>query len=152
MENSHRGSKEGQRRRQRKTNEDKRLRQKSVERESGVTNPSEDHRRNVVAFNGRNRDMRGCWLIGCPETAAEKGVAAVSRIFPGNAMERQSGKNQGNGLQPSPQNHHEMMVATERRNPVNIIFYLSKVISPMFLGGVRTPRSPRIRQIHTRPL
>ena len=48
-------------------------------------------------------------------------------------------------------NHHEMMVATEKRNPVNIIFYLSKVISLMFLVSVRTLRSPRIRKIYTRP-
>ena len=47
-------------------------------------------------------------------------------------------------------NHHEMMVTTEKRNPVNIIFYLSIVISPMFLGSVRTTRFPKIRKIHTR--
>ena len=47
-------------------------------------------------------------------------------------------------------NHHEMMVATEKRNPVNITFYLSKVISPMILDSVRTLRFPRIRKIHTR--
>ena len=47
-------------------------------------------------------------------------------------------------------NHHEMMVATEKRNPVNIIFYLSKVISAMFLDSVRTPRFPKLRKIHTR--
>ena len=29
-------------------------------------------------------------------------------------------------------NHHEMMVAAEKRNPVNIIFYLSKVIPRCF--------------------
>ena len=49
-------------------------------------------------------------------------------------------------------NHHEMMVATEKRNPVNIVFYLSKVIFPMFLDSVRTLRSPKKRKIHTRPL
>ena len=47
-------------------------------------------------------------------------------------------------------NHHEMMVATEKRNPVNTISYLSKVISPMFLDSVRTLRFPKIRKIHTR--
>ena len=40
-------------------------------------------------------------------------------------------------------------VATEKTNPVNITFYLSKVNSPMFLDSVRTPRFPRIRKIHT---
>ena len=29
-------------------------------------------------------------------------------------------------------NHHEMLVATKERNSVNIIFYLSKVISLIF--------------------
>ena len=47
-------------------------------------------------------------------------------------------------------NHHEMMVATEKRNLVNIVFYLSKVISPMFLDSVRTPRFPKIIKLHTR--
>ena len=47
-------------------------------------------------------------------------------------------------------NHHEMMVGTEKRNPVNIIFYSSRVISPMFLDSVRTPRFPKMRKIHTR--
>ena len=58
-------------------------------------------------------------------------------------MERQRGKIMGMGC-----NHHEMMVATEKRNPVNIIFYLVKVISPVFLDRVRTPRFPRLRKIH----
>ena len=48
-------------------------------------------------------------------------------------------------------NHHEMMVATEKRNPVNLIFYLSKVISPMFLDSVRTPRFP-VHKKNTYPL
>ena len=39
-------------------------------------------------------------------------------------------------------NHHEMMVATEKRNPVNITFYLSKVISPMFLESSPHPKIP----------
>ena len=47
-------------------------------------------------------------------------------------------------------NHHEMMVATEKRDPVNIVFYLIKVISAMFLDSVRTPRFPKIRKIPTR--
>ena len=47
-------------------------------------------------------------------------------------------------------NHHEMMVATKKRNPMNIIFYLSKVFSPMFLDSVRTLRFPKIRILHTR--
>ena len=48
-------------------------------------------------------------------------------------------------------NHHEMIVAMEKRNPVNIIFYLSKVISPMFVDSVRNPKiPPSIRKIHTR--
>ena len=38
-------------------------------------------------------------------------------------------------------NHHEMMVATEKRNPMNIIFYLVKVISPVFLDRAR-PKIP----------
>ena len=42
-------------------------------------------------------------------------------------MERQGGKIMGMGC-----NHHEMMVVTEKRNPVNIIFYLVEVISPVF--------------------
>ena len=42
------------------------------------------------------------------------------------------------------------MVVMEKRNPVNIVFYLSKVISPMFLDRVRTLRFLKIRKIHTR--
>ena len=47
-------------------------------------------------------------------------------------------------------NHHEMMVATEKFNPVNITFSLCKVISPMFLDCFRTLRFPKIRKIYTR--
>ena len=46
-----------------KTTEDERRRKTMGEvsgKGSGVTNPGENHRRNVVAFNGRNRDMRNC--------------------------------------------------------------------------------------------
>ena len=39
-------------------------------------------------------------------------------------------------------NHHEIMVATEKRNPVNIIFYLSKVISLMLLDSCPSPKIP----------
>ena len=42
--------------------------------------------------------------------------------------------------------HHEMMVATEKRNLVNIIFYLSKVISPVLLDSVRLIRFLKIRK------
>ena len=38
----------------------------------GVTNPSENHQRNVVAFNRRNWDMRDCGLVGYQEMTAEK--------------------------------------------------------------------------------
>ena len=72
-------------------------------------------------------------------------MAAISRSMRGNAIERQRRKIMGTAC-----NHPEMMVATEKRNPVNITFYLSKVISPMFLDSVCTPRFPRIRKIHTR--
>ena len=108
----------------------------------GVTNPGENHRRNVVAFNGRNQDMRECRLIGCREKSAEKRCGEECGGMPSNGKEE---KITGAGC-----NHHEMMVAKEKRNPVNIIFYLSKVISPMFLDSVRTPRFSRMRKIHTR--
>ena len=85
-------------------------------------------------------------MIGCRETTAEKRVwlqsAAACGGMPWNGKEE---KIIGTGC-----NHHEMMVATEKRNPVNIVFYLSKVISPMFLDSVRTLRFPKIRKIHTR--
>ena len=72
--------------------------------------------------------MRDCWLIGCPETTAGKRVwlrsAAARGVMPWNGKEE---KIMGTGS-----NHHEMMVAAEKRNPVKITFYLSKVISPMF--------------------
>ena len=45
-------------------------------------------------------------------------------------------------------NHYEIMVTTEKRNSVNIVFYLSKVISPKSLDSVCTPRFPKIRKIH----
>ena len=47
-------------------------------------------------------------------------------------------------------NHHEMMAATEKRIPVNIIFYLVKVISPVFSDSIRILRFPKIRKIHAR--
>ena len=107
-----------------------------------MTNPRENHRRNVVAPNGRNRDMRDCRLIGCQEKSAGRGCEEEYGGMPSNGKEE---KITGTGC-----NHHEMMVATKKRNPVNIIFYLSKVISPMFLDSVRTLRFPKIRNIHTR--
>ena len=45
-------------------------------------------------------------------------------------------------------NHHEMMVATEKRK--RIIFYLVEVISPVFLDSVCISRFPTIRKINTR--
>ena len=81
-----------------------------------------------MAINGRNRDMRVCWIIGYRETTAEKRVwqrsAAACGGMPWNGKEERI---MGTGC-----NHHEMMVATEKRNPVNIIFYLVEVISPLF--------------------
>ena len=62
-----------------------------------------------------------------------------------NAMEWQGGKNHANGLQPSWDDGCD-----EERNPMNIIFYLVKVISLVFLDSLQTPRIPRIRKIHTR--
>ena len=54
--------------------------------------------------------------------------------MPSNGKEE---KIMGTGCNP-----HDMMVATKKRNPVNITFYLSKVISPMFLDSVRNPKIP----------
>ena len=86
---------------------------------SGVTNPSENRRRNVVAFNGLNRDMRECWLTGLSGDDREKRVwlqsAAACGGMPSNGKQE---KIIGTGC-----NHHMMMVAMEKRNPV-IIFYL----------------------------
>ena len=78
--------------------------------------------------------MRDCWLIGCQEKSAGRGCGEECGGMPSNGKEE---KITGTGC-----NHHEMMVATVKRNPVNIIFYLSKVISPMFLDSVRNSRSP----------
>ena len=82
-----------------------------------------------MALNGRYGDMWDCWLIGCQETTAEKRVwqrsAPACGGMPWNGKEE---KITGMGC-----NHHLMMVATEKRDPVNITFYLSKVISPMFI-------------------
>ena len=68
--------------------------------------------------------MRDCRLIGCQERSAEIGCGEECGGMPSNGKEE---KIMGTGC-----NHHEMILATEKRNPVNIIFYLNKVISPMF--------------------
>ena len=86
--------------------------------------------------------MQDCRLIGCQEKSAGKGCEEECGGRPSNDKEE---KITGKGC-----NHHEMMVTTEKRNPVNIVFYLSKVISPMFLDSVRTLRFPKIRKLHTR--
>ena len=77
-----------------KTTEDERRRKTTEEvsgTDEGVTNPSENHQRNVVAFNGRNSDMRDCWIIGYRETIAEKrvwqGSAAACGGMPWNGKE-----------------------------------------------------------------
>ena len=108
-----------------------------------MTNPRENHRRNAVALKRRNRDMRDCRLIGCREKSAGRGCGEECGGMPSNGKEE---KITGTGC-----NHHEMMVATKKRNPVNIIFYLSKVNSPMFLDCVRTQRFPVYKK-NTYPL
>ena len=60
---------------------------------TGGDKPGENHRRNVVAFNGWNRGMRDCPLIGCQETTGRKGCGCGQPQNAGNAMERQGGKN-----------------------------------------------------------
>ena len=75
----------------------------------------------------------------------KEGMTAISRSMRGMPWNGKEEKIMGTGC-----NHHEMMVATEKRNPVNITFYLSKVISPMFLDSVRNLRFPKPRKIHTR--
>ena len=49
----------------------------------------------------------------------------VSRRMPWNGKEEK--------IMGTVCNHHEMMVAMEKRIPVNLIFYLVKVMSPLFL-------------------
>ena len=73
-------------------------------------------------------DVRDCWLIGCQVTTAGKRVwlrpAAACGGMPWNGKKEK--------IMATGCNHHEIMAATEKRNPVTITFYLSKVISPMF--------------------
>ena len=66
------------------------------------------------------------------------GVAAISHSMRGMPWNGKEEKIMGTGC------NHELMVATKKRNPVNRIFYLSEVISPIFLASVRTvrPRKP----------
>ena len=55
-----------------------------------------------MAFNGRNLGCAGLLVDRLSgDNNGKKGVAAVSRSMRGNAMERQKGKNHGNGLQSS---------------------------------------------------
>ena len=93
-----------------------------------------------MAHKGRGRNQ-DCRLIGCQGKSARRGCGEECGGMPSNSKEE---KITGVGC-----NHHEMMVAMKKRNHVNIIFYLSKVISPMFLDSVHTLRSPKIRKIHT---
>ena len=88
--------------------------------------------------------MRDCRLIGCQEKSAGRGCGEECGGMPSNGKEE---KITGTGC-----NHHEMMVATKKRNPVNIIFYLSKVISPTFLDSVRNPKIPPVYKKNTYPL
>ena len=55
-----------------------------------------------MAFNGRNLGCAGLLFDRLSGNDNEKkGVSAVSRSMPGNAIERQKGKNHWNGLQSS---------------------------------------------------
>ena len=55
-----------------------------------------------MAFNRRNLGCAGLLVDRLSgNDRGKKGVSAVSRSMRGNAMERQKGKNHGNGLQPS---------------------------------------------------
>ena len=80
--------------------------------------------------------MRDCRLIGCQEKSAGRGCGEECGGMPSNGKVEQI---TGTGC-----NHQEIMVAKVKRNPVNIIFYLSKVLTPMFLDSVRNTKSPRL--------
>ena len=88
----------------------------------------------MVDGERRGAGMRDRQLIGCHEKSAEKGCGGKCRGMPWNDKEE---KITGTGC-----NHHEKMVATEKRNPVNIIFYLVKVIPQCFLDSCPHPKIP----------
>ena len=98
-----------------------------------------------MAFNGRKSGYAGLSDDRLPRDDSGKGCGGDQPRMLGNAMEWQRGKNHGNGLQPSGDDD-----CGGKKNPIKIIFYLVKVISPVFLDSARTLRIPRIRKIHTR--
>ena len=69
-------------------------------------------------------DLSGDWLLGDENRKRVwRGSTAEHQGMPWNGEE----KIMGTGC-----NHHEMMVATKRKSPMNIIHYLVKVISRCF--------------------
>ena len=68
--------------------------------------------------------MRDSRMIGCQGAYSGKRCGGGGqRRMPWDGKEEE--------IMGTGGNHHEMMVATKKGNPVNIIFYFVKVISPV---------------------